>query len=240
LQHRQNNHWSSTKSTTSAIYALLDDEDFLNHSNEVKIEFDNHPLPQKMTNDESETGYFKMEFNDFNHSMANFKVTNSTQSMLFGAIYWQYLEDTDKIKSNKNVPLKITKHYFKELTNNKLVPIEKNSSFEVGDKIKIRIMINLDRRMQYLMLKDSRASTFEPMDALSRYHYSKASSYYKSIKDTATYFFFDQLQKGSYTIEYSVYVTHSGEFLGGVATIESMYAPKFRGHTVGKSKIIVR
>ena len=242
LQNRKSNHWSSTKSTTSAIYALLDDEDLLSDSDEVKVEFDNHASPQKVSTDE--TGYFKMQMDDFNSSIADFKVTNPNPNMLFGAIYWQYFEDTEKIKSNKEVPLKITKHYFKELANKKLLPLKKDTLLEVGDKVKIRIVINLDRSMQYMMLKDSRASTFEPVDVLSSYHYSRASNYYKSTKDTATYFFFDQLQKGSYTIEYSVYVTHRGEFLDGIATIESMYAPEFRGHTqgssIGSSKIIVK
>ena len=236
LQNRRSNHWSSTKSTTAAIYALLDDEDLLNKSDKVKVEFDHYGYPKKIATDE--TGYYKMEINDFNNSLADFKVTNPNNKMVFGAIYWQYFEDINKIKIDKSLPLKITKQYFKESASNKLIPIKEETPLNVGDRVKIHIVINLDRPMQYMMLKDSRVSTFEPVDVLSHYHYTRACNYYKSTKETATYFFFDQLQKGSYTIEYSVYVTHSGKFLDGVATIESMYAPEFRGHTKGGSDVI--
>ena len=222
LQHRQSNHWHSTKATSSAIYALLDESNNIIDNQRVQVQFDKNIA--YTNSDEDETGYFKIEFNEFNSSMAKFNLTNPNSNMAFGAIYWQYFEDINRVKSDKRTPIKITKQ---------LIPFSPNTPIRVGDKIKIRITINVDRDMKYIMIKDSRASTFEPIDVLSGYHYKKGLGYYQSTKDSATYFFFDRVRRGRYQLEYNVFVTHRGEFMDGVATIESMYAPEFKGHSRG-------
>ncbi len=232
LQHRQSNHWSSTKATTSAIYALLDEGELENSNEAVTVQFKNGISSTDIERDE--TGHFQMAFNEFNRSMANFQVNNPNPNMAYGAVYWHYFEEITKIKKDKKSPIKISKKLYKELPNKKLIPVTKKTPLKVGEKIKIRIEITLDRAMEYLMLKDSRASTFEPIDLLSGYHYKKAFNYYRSTKDSATYFFFDRLRRGRYLLEYDVYVTHRGKFVDGIATIESMYAPEFRGASVGR------
>ena len=87
--------------------------------------------------------------------------------------------------------------------------------------------------MEYVMLKDSRASAFEPTNILSQYKWQDGLGYYESTKDNATYFFMDYLRRGTYIFEYPLVVTHRGEFSNGVTTIESMYAPEFRSHSEG-------
>jgi len=36
-------------------------------------------------------------------------------------------------------------------------------------------------------------------------------------------------------LEYPVYVSRSGEYAGGISTIQCMYAPEFVSHTAGES-----
>ena len=60
-----------------------------------------------------------------------------------------------------------------------------------------------------------------------------------NTKDVATHFFFDQVKKGNYTIEYDLKVNNIGDFSNGISTIQSMYAPEFSSHTKGiRIKII--
>ena len=63
--------------------------------------------------------------------------------------------------------------------------------------------------------------------------YKDRLGYYMSIKDAATHFFFDKINKGTYVIEYDIRVNNSGEFSNGITTIESMYAPEFSNHNKG-------
>ena len=94
--------------------------------------------------------------------------------------------------------------------------------------------------MEYVHLKDMRASAFEPTNVLSGYKYQNGLRYYESTRDAATNFFIDYLPKGIYVIEYSLVVYQTGSFANGVATIQSMYAPEFSAHSRGVRYIIGR
>ncbi|HCT22921.1 MAG TPA: hypothetical protein DIW54_06135, partial [Chitinophagaceae bacterium] len=57
--------------------------------------------------------------------------------------------------------------------------------------------------------------------------------YYQSTKDVSNNYFFDRIPKGSYIIEYPMYVTHAGKFSAGLASIQCLYAPEFTSHSKG-------
>ena len=59
--------------------------------------------------------------------------------------------------------------------------------------------------------------------------------YYQVSRDASTEFFIDKMRKGSYVIEYTVYVDRAGIYQAGMADIQSAYAPEFAGHTGGMS-----
>jgi Bacterial Alpha-2-macroglobulin MG10 domain len=85
--------------------------------------------------------------------------------------------------------------------------------------------------MEFVHLKDMRASCFEPVNVLSEYKYNEGLGYYMSTKDAATHFFFDAINKGTYVFEYDIRVNNTGNFSNGITSIESMYAPEFTSHT---------
>jgi len=82
-------------------------------------------------------------------------------------------------------------------------------------------------------MKDMRAACMEPTNVISEYKYRGGLGYYESTKDASTNFFFNYLQKGTYVFEYSLFVTHNGNFSNGVTTIQCMYAPEFTAHCEG-------
>jgi len=87
--------------------------------------------------------------------------------------------------------------------------------------------------MEYVHMKDMRASNLEPENVISRYKWQDGLGYYESTKDTSTDFFFDYLRKGTYVFEYPLRITHKGNFSNGITTIQSMYAPEFTSHSEG-------
>ncbi|MFT5567308.1 MAG: hypothetical protein ACI81Y_002261, partial [Glaciecola sp.] len=90
-----------------------------------------------------------------------------------------------------------------------------------------------DRNMEYVHIKDQRASAFEPIDVLSQYKYQGGMGYYQSTRDAGTHFFIDYLRKGTYTLDYDLFVSHAGDLSNGFALIECMYAPEFASHSEG-------
>jgi Bacterial Alpha-2-macroglobulin MG10 domain len=114
-----------------------------------------------------------------------------------------------------------------------LQAIKDGDAIKVGDKIKVRIELKSDRDMEYVHMKDMRASCMEPTNVISQYKYQGGLGYYESTKDASTNFFFGWLPKGTYVFEYSLFVTHNGNFSNGVTSIQCMYAPEFTSHSEG-------
>ncbi|CAA6798615.1 MAG: FIG00652507: hypothetical protein [uncultured Sulfurovum sp.] len=238
LKNKQTTHWKTTKATAAAIYALLSDGTLLEDSTPVNIKIDTQlPYKEKIEKASKQAGteHFKVAFENFDQSMATVQIKNPNDNIAWGALYWQYFEEMDKVKNFKETPLKIQKSLFliqSDEQGERLSPI-KNHILKVGDKLKVRIEIRVDRDMEFVMLKDSRASALEPVNVLSQYKYQDGLGYYQSTKDNATYFFMDYLTKGTYVFEYPLIVSHKGNFSNGITTMESMYAPEFRSHSEG-------
>ena len=246
LKQKQTQNWKTTKATAEACYALLlGGNNWLAEEKEVTINLGNTVV--KSTDDVTEagTGYFKKRFeaNKVNQAMGNITVVvaqtpnkpinQSTTS--WGSVYWQYFEDLDKITSAET-PLKLVKKLFIEKNSDKgpvLVALADGAQLKVGDKIKVRIELKVDRDMEYVHMKDMRAACMEPTNVLSEYKYQGGLGYYESTKDASTNFFFGWLARGSYVFEYPMFVTHAGNFSNGITTIQCMYAPEFTSHSEG-------
>ena len=112
-------------------------------------------------------------------------------------------------------------------------PITAENSLKIGDLVTIRLVILTKEDMEFVHLKDMRASCFEPKDVISGYEYKDGLGFYKSTKDLASHFFFDEIKKGTYVLEYDVRVTNLGNFSNGITTIQSMYAPEYSSHSKG-------
>jgi len=200
----------------------------------------------KSTDDATEagTGYFKkrVESKDVRPEMGNINVNISkssnqqiSTSTSWGAVYWQYFEDLDKI-TPAETPLKLVKKLFIEKNSDKgpvLIALEDGAQLKVGDKVKVRIELKVDRDMEYVHMKDMRAACMEPTNVISEYKYQDGLGYYESTKDASTNFFFGWLARGSYVFEYPMFVTHAGNFSNGITTIQCMYAPEFTSHSEG-------
>ncbi|MAO49578.1 MAG: hypothetical protein CML16_01695 [Pusillimonas sp.] len=242
LKNKQVKHWPTTKSTTEAVDAMLNfGSDYTNVKDKTKFEFgDSKAIQKKITEveKEAETGYFKINFNssEMQKEMASLTITNKSEVPGYGGFYWQYFEDLDKIVENNNQPLKVLKEiYLKKNTDNgaQLQKISSENPLIIGDLITVRLIISTTENMEYVHLKDMRASALEPVDVLSKFEYKDGLGYFKSTRDAATHFFFDEIRKGTYVLEYDVRANNMGEFSNGITTIQSMYAPEFAGHSKG-------
>jgi uncharacterized protein YfaS (alpha-2-macroglobulin family) len=244
LKNKQTNNWKTTKATADACYALLfQGTNWLTEEKNVVIKLGNTTFNNKEEKEESGTGYFKRKIDGdkVKPEMGNIKVTvsssskNDSQSASWGSIYWQYFENLDKITFSET-PLKLSKKLFIEKNSDKgpvLVPVNDGDKLHIGDKIKVRIELRVDRDMEYVHMKDMRASCMEPTNVISEYKYQDGLGYYETTKDVSTNFFFGYLNKGTYVFEYPMFVTHAGNFSNGITTIQCMYAPEFTAHSEG-------
>jgi hypothetical protein len=241
LKQKQTQDWKTTRATVEATYALLlRGTDFLENDKPVEIKVGNHLVdPTKMPDVKVEagTGYFKTSWNgdDIKPEMGIVTLTKKDNGVSWGALYWQYFEQLDKI-TPAETPLKLKKQLFVERISNAGPAIElitDSSMLNPGDLIKVRIELRVDLTMEYVHMKDMRAAGLEPVNVISRYKYQDGLGYYESTRDAATNFFFGWLPKGTYVFEYPLRVTHYGNFSNGITTIQCMYAPEFASHSEG-------
>jgi len=241
LKNKQTNRWKTTKATTEAVYALLlKGSDWTSVTEMVAIKIGDKEINPTKLDDvkvEAGTGYFKTSWNGNNIKKEMGKVTihKKGNGIAWGGLYWQYFEDLDKIASAET-PLKINKKLFLKVNTDsgkELQEINNKTPLKVGDLITVRIELHSDRDMEFIHMKDMRASGVEPTSVLSNYKWQDNLGYYESTKDAATNFFFDRLPKGVYVFEYDVRVNNAGNFSNGITTIQSMYAPEFSSHSKG-------
>ncbi|MBS1975078.1 MAG: alpha-2-macroglobulin, partial [Bacteroidetes bacterium] len=248
IKQKQTEAWQTTKATAEACYALLlQGTDWLNESKEVNIRLGNTVISSAGNKTQLGSGYLKKTIDGHfvKPEMGNIAVNISlpasssasqpTNSPSWGAVYWQYFEDMDKI-TIASTPLQLTKKLFVEKNTDKgpvLESVGDNAVLKVGSKVRVRIELKVDRNLEFVHLKDMRASCMEPVNVISEYKWQDGLGYYESTKDASTNFFFSWLPKGTFVFEYSLFITNKGQFSNGIATIQCMYAPEFTSHSEG-------
>ena len=221
LKNKQTNNWKTTKATAEACYALLlQGTEWLSNEPTVEMKLGTTTVSSTDNKQEAGTGYFKtiIEGKKVNPQMGNISVTVSSPASnvpaSWGGVYWQYFEDLDKI-TTASTPLKLSKKLFIEKNTDRgpvITPVNDGDVIKVGDKIKVSVELRVDRDMEYVHMKDMRASSLEPVNVLSSYKYQGGLGYYESTKDASTNFFFSYLRKGTYVFEYVLVCYPSRQF----------------------------
>jgi uncharacterized protein YfaS (alpha-2-macroglobulin family) len=232
LKQKQTQNWRTTKATADAIYGLiLRGPNFLGSEKLVQVRLGEMDItPQK---GEAGTGFYEKIFSkgEIKPDFTNITVTKEDEGIAWGGCYFQYFEEMSKIVSHET-NLKLEKKLFvnRETKKGKIIePIA--GKLDVGDLVTVRIVLRVDRDMEFVHLKDQRGSGLEPVDVLSHYRYQDGLRYYQSTMDVATHFFIDYLPKGTYVFEYDLRVQHRGKYQSGIAEIQCMYAPEFSSHS---------
>lgn len=240
LKNRQTNSWNSTKATTEAIFALLNTgKSWIESEKGItaviggkKLSPESLEVPPK-----SGSGYFKTGWNDseIKPEMAEVTIEKTSPGIAWGALYWQYFEDLDKVTS-AGAGLKFRKELFLKKNTRDGVVLKKISGenpIKTGDLVTVRLEIRTDRDMEFVHIKDMRASGLEPVEVLSTYKWKNGIGFYQAIRDASQHFFIENLPKGNYVFEYDLRASNAGEFSNGITEIESMYAPELRAHSKG-------
>ena len=226
LKQKQTQTWETPIATADAVYALMATgaSDLLANTGGVEITLGKEVI---RTPADDAIGYIKKTVSGDVMNIKKVSVDKEGTGMGWGAVYAQYLESMDQIGEQGN-GLSVSRQLYKGDE-----ALNESAPLKVGDKITVRLTVKADRDMDFVQIKDDRAACMEPLQAVSGFRWSNGLGYYQATKDASTQFFIDQMRKGTYVIEYQVYVNRTGEYQAGIATVQSAYAPEFGGHTGG-------
>jgi hypothetical protein len=240
LKNKQTTDWKTTRATAQACFALLmRGTAILSQPAAFDIKVGRHELTPatQAKSMEAGSGYFKTSWSgsEITPAMGKVVVRKTDDGVAWGALYWQYFEQLDRITSHAS-PLRISTKLFVERGSARgpvIEPVSPTATLKVGDKVIVRIELRTDRELEYIHLKDMRAAGFEPINVFSGYRWQDGLGYYETTKDASTSFFIEHLPTGTFVFEYPLRVAQAGSFSNGITTAQCMYAPEFAAHSEG-------
>ncbi|WP_310394570.1 MG2 domain-containing protein [Hymenobacter sp.] len=236
LKQKQTHHWPSTRATADACYALLlRGADWLAPTQPLQVSVGGQAVKPEAA--QAGTGYFKTSWAAAEVQPAQGKVTltKPDAGVAWGALYWQYFEDLDRVTAAAT-PLSLERQLYREARTAGGPVLEKISAatpLRVGDALVVRLVLRTDRALEYVHLKDQRAAGLEPIGQTSGYRYQNGLGYYESPRDAATNFFLSAVPRGTHVFEYQLRAAQAGDFSGGLSQVQCLYAPEFGAHSAG-------
>lgn len=226
LKQKQVQVWDTPISSVNAIYAFLADGGSRLDSTSVMTA---NVGSETITTPDDAIGQVSVSLcgEEINNVKA-ITVSHKGSGTGWASVYTQCLESMDKVKLYDGDGLRIERKYMSGDRE-----IDHESVLSVGDKITVSITVSADRDMDFVRIKDEKPACLEAASQLSSYSWSGGLGYYRVNKDASVEFFVDSMRKGTYTITYDAYVTRSGNYVSGSASVISVYAPQFGSHSEG-------
>jgi hypothetical protein len=239
LCQKRGNNWPSTKATSEAVYALLLDApaNLLRPSTTVVTVGGETLKPAEDARAEAGTGYLQQVWQpqEMTPELAEIHVRADSVHPVFGACYWQYLEVPDQVEAaGSGLTVRRTLYHQPAAGDGRTAePVTGDNPIHLGERITVRVVVSSDRDLEYVQVKDPRASAFEPVNIHERSGRQDGVWWVESPRDASTNFFFSRFPQGTVVLEYDVFATQTGDFSLGATTVECMYAPEYRAQSAG-------
>lgn len=218
LMSKRTQVWDTPVNTVDAVYAFMkgNESNWSRKAENAVLKLDGKLLP--MPQDSTTLGYVKTERPGKASKLSIDKKSDYTS---WGAVYAEFKQPISEIGSMES-GIKVRRV---------IVPAESESkgNAQVGEKVKVTLIITADRDYDFVQITDKRAACLEPVNQLSGYQWGIGC--YVSPRDHATNFYFDRLSKGKHIVEMEYYVDRKGDYQSGTCTAECTYSPEFGGRT---------
>lgn len=225
LQSKRTQAWDTPLNSVDAVYAFLNGRTEMLQTKEPSV-ISLNGKPMDMPKATAGLGYVKTSASGNN--LKTLSVRKTSDGTSWGAVYAQFMQPVTEIQS-ATAGITVKRELLAADTQK---PIGK--ALSVGDKIKIRITITVERDYDFVQLIDKRAACMEPVQQLSGYHWG----YYCSPKDYTTNYYFDRLSKGKHVVETEYYVDRQGTYATGTCTVQCAYAPEYTAREAAHTIIV--
>ena len=109
----------------------------------------------------------------------------------------------------------------------------------VGERVRWVYDVTADRDFDQVSLQSTRPAGLEPRDPLSGVVWTNGVVCYRMVHDADNEYFIEHLPKGKHTFTDECVAVRAGRFDGGIARVQSVFAPEFSA-TSTPMKLIVR
>lgn len=181
------------------------------------------------------TGYFRRNINDLIiPGVENrLSIQRHANHPSWGSVICQFRAEMSEVKAVGSDAADVEKRFFVEKATPEGRKWVETTDIKVGDRVKINLRIITSRDMDYVAIIDDRAACFEPVEQLPKPIYKEGIYFYRENRDAATNIYVTHLPKGTYLLEYEMFVNNSGTFSSGIATLQCQQAPQLTAHSAG-------
>ncbi len=190
------------------------------------VSIDGKPLD--IARQESAAGYFSQQLEPTGKKMT-ITVTPNGVTPSYGSVTSISKSPAATVKARPGKDLSIEKRFLAERDG---VWVE-TDRFTTGERVRVQLTVKAKRNLEYVSITDERAASFAPVDQLPGFVWDGALGFYRENLDASTRLFISYLPQGTYHISYDMTAAVAGEFISGIATLQSQYAPELTAHSAG-------
>lgn len=218
--------WRQTSAATSAVQAIVTaSPQWIGDAGKVDITvggaaLDNIPAQPR-------TGEITADLSSYGGKTLTIARTGRTPA--WGSVMKRLISPMREVPAESSGTISIRKEFYKKSGNGWIAA----DTIMTGDRIKVELIIQTNQMADYVVINDSRAACFEPVQQTPGYILAEGLPFYRENNDAATNIFIDRLPAGTYRLSYEVWANNAGRFASGIATIQSQYAPEITAHSAG-------
>ena len=160
---------------------------------------------------------------------------SGNQGLTWGAVSASYKVDAAKVQAAGN-GFRIERR-FEVQRDGKWAKVD--GEVRVGERVRWVYDVTADRDFDQVSLQSTRPAGLEPRDPLSGVVWTNGVVCYRMVHDADNEYFIEHLPKGKHTFTDECVAVRAGRFDGGIARVQSVFAPEFSA-TSTPMKLIVR
>ena len=160
---------------------------------------------------------------------------SGNQGLTWGAVSASYKVDAAKVQAAGN-GFRIERR-FEVQRDGKWAKVD--GEVHVGERVRWVYDVTADRDFDQVSLQSTRPAGLEPRDPLSGVVWTNGMVCYRMVHDADNEYFIEHLPKGKHTFTDECVAVRAGRFDGGIARVQSVFAPEFSA-TSTPMKLIVR
>ena len=160
---------------------------------------------------------------------------SGNQGLTWGAVSASYKVDAAKVQAAGN-GFRIERRFEVE-RDGKWAKVD--GEVHVGERVRWVYDVTADRDFDQVSLQSTRPAGLEPRDPLSGVVWTNGMVCYRMVHDADNEYFIEHLPKGKHTFTDECVAVRAGRFDGGIARVQSVFAPEFSA-TSTPMKLIVR
>lgn len=231
ILQKQTENWGADTYTAEVVQAILSSgTKWTDMSSMPLIKIDGKEI--KNLKAEGIAGSFTIALDAKKVSGKKVKIEKTAAGPAWGGVEAQFVAPIAEVKAEPNEELSIVKSIYKITTDAEGTAAE-SSPLKVGDRVRVTLTINCKKDMDYVAIADGRPAALRPVDQLSGYRLIENLWGYKEVTGSATNLFISFMPAGTHVITYDCFVDRIGDYTGGIAQAQCLYAPLIVTHSAG-------